>query len=199
MSENETILIKQAGTKVHTSESPPSIGLRAGAFAEVGTLILTNRRLVFVSKGGPSRATAWALGGAIAALAVEKTVSRAEIDDLTKYEGSYAIALSDISKIEAGSKLGSSFIRIDSDKFSQKPVRCFVFNSNNPSKEDWVNTINSAKLAFEPTNIDNSTLTNPTEPPPPPPSGPYCPTCGKLLSYIEQYQRWYCYNEQKYV
>jgi len=26
-----------------------------------------------------------------------------------------------------------------------------------------------------------------------------CPTCGRPLTYIEQYRRWYCYSEQKYV
>jgi sporulation protein YlmC with PRC-barrel domain len=26
-----------------------------------------------------------------------------------------------------------------------------------------------------------------------------CPTCSKPLTYIQQYQRWYCYNEKKYV
>lgn len=26
-----------------------------------------------------------------------------------------------------------------------------------------------------------------------------CPTCGSPLTYIEQYQRWYCYNEGKYI
>ncbi|MEM0440590.1 MAG: PRC-barrel domain-containing protein [Candidatus Caldarchaeum sp.] len=26
-----------------------------------------------------------------------------------------------------------------------------------------------------------------------------CPTCGKELTWIEQYQRWYCYNCGKYV
>jgi len=28
---------------------------------------------------------------------------------------------------------------------------------------------------------------------------PTCPTCGKPLTYIEQYKRWYCYNCGKYV
>jgi sporulation protein YlmC with PRC-barrel domain len=28
---------------------------------------------------------------------------------------------------------------------------------------------------------------------------PTCPTCGKPLTWIPQYQRWYCYNEKKYV
>jgi sporulation protein YlmC with PRC-barrel domain len=28
---------------------------------------------------------------------------------------------------------------------------------------------------------------------------PICPTCKGPLTYIQQYQRWYCYKEQKYV
>ena len=28
---------------------------------------------------------------------------------------------------------------------------------------------------------------------------PMCPTCGKPLTWIPQYKRWYCYNEKKYV
>lgn len=26
-----------------------------------------------------------------------------------------------------------------------------------------------------------------------------CPTCGGPLTYIQQYQKWYCYKDQKYV
>jgi hypothetical protein len=38
-------------------------------------------------------------------------------------------------------------------------------------------------------------------PPPPPPSGtaPTCPTCGGALTFVQQYQRWYCPVDQKYV
>jgi hypothetical protein len=37
-------------------------------------------------------------------------------------------------------------------------------------------------------------------PPPPPAQGAQtCPTCGGPLRYIEQYQRWYCDKEKKYV
>ena len=43
----------------------------------------------------------------------------------------------------------------------------------------------------------------PTAAAPPPPPGaagaPACPTCGSPLMYIQQYQRWYCDKEQKYV
>jgi sporulation protein YlmC with PRC-barrel domain len=28
---------------------------------------------------------------------------------------------------------------------------------------------------------------------------PLCPTCGKPLTWIPQYQRWYCYHDKKYV
>lgn len=28
---------------------------------------------------------------------------------------------------------------------------------------------------------------------------PTCPTCGEPLTYIQQYQRWYCYRDKKYV
>lgn len=28
---------------------------------------------------------------------------------------------------------------------------------------------------------------------------PICPTCGGPLTYIQQYQRWYCYKDKKYV
>ena len=34
----------------------------------------------------------------------------------------------------------------------------------------------------------------PTSPP-----SPTCPTCGQPLTYVQQYQRWYCDKEQKYV
>ena len=30
-------------------------------------------------------------------------------------------------------------------------------------------------------------------------SQPLCPTCGRPLTWIPQYSRWYCYNEKKYV
>ena len=30
-------------------------------------------------------------------------------------------------------------------------------------------------------------------------SQPLCPTCNRPLTWIPQYQRWYCYNEKKYI
>jgi hypothetical protein len=39
----------------------------------------------------------------------------------------------------------------------------------------------------------------PATPPPPPGAATTCPTCGGPLRYIEQYKRWYCDKENKYV
>jgi hypothetical protein len=36
-------------------------------------------------------------------------------------------------------------------------------------------------------------------PPPPPPGAATCPICGGQLTFIEQYQRWYCYKCKKYT
>ena len=38
-----------------------------------------------------------------------------------------------------------------------------------------------------------------TPPPPPPAEAKTCPTCGSPLRYIQEYQKWYCDKEKKYV
>ncbi len=200
LSEVETILLQEAGVKEYNSESPPTVGLRAGAFAEVGTLILTNRRLVYVSKGGASRAAAWVLGGALAARAVEKNVSKAELDDLMKYEGSYYIPIQEITRVETARKMGGAYLRVDGGiGFAKKPFHSYILGSGWSKNEDWVNAINSAITAMR----TNQTIAQPSTylppPPPPPQAVSMCPTCGNPLTYIQQYQRWYCYKEQKYV
>jgi hypothetical protein len=198
MSEEEIILKQEAGVKAYDSDSPPTVGLRAGAFAEVGTLILTNRRLVYVSKGGASRSAAWVLGGALAARAVEKSVSKADIDDLVNSEGSYSVLLQEITVVEVSRKMGSAFLRVGSRSFGQKPVHAYIFGSGWSKNEDWVNAINRAVAAERSVQVSSSTG-YPPPPPPPAPSTPPCPSCGSPLTYIPQYQRWYCYKEKKYV
>jgi hypothetical protein len=200
MSQQEVILMQEAGVKAHESESPPSIGLKAGAFADVGTLILTNRRLVYVVKGGASRAAAWALGGALAAQAVEKSVSQAEIDEISQYPGSYAIPLQNIIEVKAARKMGAAYLSVKNSTAGLKPAYSFVFGSGWSRDDMWVNAINSAKANLN----SNSTPAfaqqqQPLPPPPPNFAPPSCPTCGGPLTYIEQYQRWYCYRDQKYV
>ncbi|MCW4045747.1 MAG: hypothetical protein NWE94_09570 [Candidatus Bathyarchaeota archaeon] len=200
MPEQEIVLKQEPGVKAYNSESPPSIGLKAGAFAEVGTLILTNQRLVYVSKGGASRAAAWALGGALTAGAIEKSVSKAELDDLMQYEGSYYVPLQEITRVETARKMGSAYLRVDNCSHGQKPSRSYILGSGWSKNEDWVNAINSAKTEL--LSNQNASATGFLPPPPPPPpehAPPVCPSCGKPLSYIHQYQRWYCYKEKKYL
>jgi hypothetical protein len=45
--------------------------------------------------------------------------------------------------------------------------------------------------------IQPKSSTTPTQPPLPPPAYT-CPTCGGPLTYIQQYNRWYCYTDKKY-
>ncbi len=203
MSEQEVILKQEAGVKAYDSESPPTIGLKAGAFADVGTLILTNRRLVYVNKGAGARSAAYVLGGALAASAVEKNVSRAEINDLLKYEGSYFIPLQEITRVQTARKMGGGYLRVDNCRAGLKPAYSFIFGGGWSKNEDWVDAINSAianSRSFSPSHAPPQPAYASASPsPPPPPPMPICPTCGKPLSYIQQYQRWYCYNERKYV
>jgi len=241
LSEEERILLQEAGVKAYESESPPTFGLKAGAFADVGTLILTNRRLVYVMKGGADRAAAWALGGALVASAVEKRVSKAEVDDLMRYEGSYCIPLQAITHVATARKSGSGYLRVDSNVSGQKPSHSYIFGGGWSKNEDWVNAINSAKAfagaaqttapscgslqAQQPVQgqvrcprcgtlsssqmkfcgscgLSFGTGAVGNDLPPPPPSAssaPACPYCSGPLTYIQQYQRWYCYRDQKYV
>jgi pheromone shutdown protein TraB len=50
-----------------------------------------------------------------------------------------------------------------------------------------------------PTIFDMSRISSAPPPPPPAMAAQTCPTCGSPLRYIQQYQRWYCDKEQKYV
>ncbi|MEM2961115.1 MAG: hypothetical protein QXU67_05870 [Candidatus Bathyarchaeia archaeon] len=53
---------------------------------------------------------------------------------------------------------------------------------------------------YPPTAVPPSQPTAPTPPmPPSAPPAPSCPTCGQPLTFVAQYNRWYCQNEKKYV
>ncbi len=236
MSEVEVILRQEAGVKDHESETPPTVGLKAGAFAELGTLILTNKRLIYISKGGGARAAAWALGGVFAAQAIENSVSKAEIDELSSQEGSYFTLLQNITRAEAGKKMGQTFVSVGSVG-SMKPVHAYVVGGGT-NNQQWAATINQAKAALQftptagfgpqqpqrtsyvrtcqrcgkPDSLGSKFCTScgaPFEqlqtqatfpsPPPPPPTTPTCPYCKSPIRYIQQYQRWYCDNEKRYV
>jgi hypothetical protein len=203
------IILQEAGVKAHESDSPPSFGLKAGAFADVGTLILTNRRLVYIMKGGGATSAAWALGGALAASAIEKSVSQAEIDEVANYPGSYVIPLAYITAVRADRKMGGAYLSVSNNTQGLKPAYCFVFGSGFTRNDQWVYAINSAKAnlgsaspVYAQPQMQQQTEPQQTMTPPPPPPNympPTCPFCGGQLSWIQQYQRWYCYRDQKYA
>jgi hypothetical protein len=244
LSDYESILRQEAGVKDHPSESPPTMGLKAGAFADVGTLILTNKRLVYINKGGSERAAAWAIGGVFAAQAIENSASQAQLDELSSQEGSYAIPLANITHVEAAKKMGQSYIRVDATGLA-KPVHSFVV-AGGTDNQAWAAAVNQAKAAAQYGQAPQTTYTpqplqqtyaqpqtsaqrvcprcgapdtgtkfcttcgtplqqtqpQPTMPPPPPPpttQTPTCPSCGSPIRYIQQYQRWYCDKEKRYV
>jgi len=60
----------------------------------------------------------------------------------------------------------------------------------------WTHAMNVPMPSF----LKFQFMKGPAAPPPPPPGvSTTCPSCGGPLRYIEQYKRWYCDKEGKYV
>jgi hypothetical protein len=143
----EVIIRQESAVKDHEAQSPPTVGLKAGAFADVGTLILTNKRLVYINKGGAATALAWGVGGVFMAQAIEQSVSKAQLDEATTQPGSYSTPLENITRAQAGKKMGQSFVTVE-NVGSPKPVHAYVVGGNN-NNELWATTINQAKMALK--------------------------------------------------
>jgi hypothetical protein len=172
LSETETLLKVESGVKAYEGEHPPSVGLKAGAFADVGTIILTNQRFVYINKGGAARAAVYALGGALATRATEKSVSKAELIDVASYPGSYSIPIQNITRVETARHFGSSYLRIDNNCSTLKPEHSFILGSGLSVNEDWVATINSTIMTMRssPPQTNSPLILNPAPaytPPPP--------------------------------
>ena len=145
---SEYILRQEAGVKVHKSESPPIVGPKAGVLANLGTLILTNERLVYIEKGRTAKAAAFLVAGGFGALvsrAIEDRVSKADLDKFSIHDGNISIPLENLTRVEADTKLGVSFICVYCIG-TPKPIYSFVVNDGT-DKEDWVRTINQAKTS----------------------------------------------------
>jgi hypothetical protein len=131
---------------------------------------------------------------------LKKRVSKAEVDELMKYPGSYFLPLQDITAVRAARKIGTAYLRVDNCSPGLKPAYSYVFGTGWSKNESWVNAINAAKARLN-SNQEASPTNFAQAPPPPPPDfvAPICPICGGSLTYIQQYQRWYCYKDQKYA
>ena len=79
-------------------------------------------------------------------------------------------------------------IQAASDFILLKPPSQSTSQVQSTKKEDWEETLQE----------DQTKLTQQTAPKKQS-AKPLCPTCNKPLTWIPQYQRWYCYNDKKYV
>ena len=76
-----------------------------------------------------------------------------------------------------------------------------VENKRGESKEIPWEQIQAAGdfVVLKPENVQAQTFTAQPMGVPQQSQTPTCPTCGGPLTYIQQYQRWYCYKDKKYV
>ncbi len=87
-----------------------------------------------------------------------------------------------------GGGLGTLRIICTPENYDAVASACQTFHSRK-TQQNKKQTKTSSK-------IEAATL--PTPPPPPPPTCT-CPTCGEPLTYIQEYNRWYCYKDKKYI
>jgi hypothetical protein len=76
---SEDILRQEAGVKVYESELPPIIGTKTGILADIGTLILTNERLVYIKKGRIAEIATYVAAGRLVAKAIKDRISKADL------------------------------------------------------------------------------------------------------------------------
>jgi hypothetical protein len=88
-----------------------------------------------------------------------------------------------------GGGLGTLHIYCTPENYETVASACQAFQSRTPQQ-----TVRHPKARS--TQPESATMTTP---PPPPPPTYTCPTCGGTLTYIQQYNRWYCYTDKKYA
>jgi sporulation protein YlmC with PRC-barrel domain len=64
---------------------------------------------------------------------------------------------------------------------------------------DYIILKPTTQAAYQQSYQTQQQATQPVQAAQPAQSQPLCPTCGKRLTWIPQYQRWYCYNDKKYA
>ncbi len=151
-------------------------GVMAGGPGPTGDLHLTNMRLIFLNK---------------------KRFSLVSINPLGSLLGKdILLPLENITTISTT----FSGIKVQADKTYEFTVGRFG------KREEWANAIQQEKhkAQYPPTQQPAwGPMRTPAPPPPPPPpvatSSRFCPSCGRPVEFIAQYNRWYCRSCQKYV
>ena len=139
-----------------------------------GKAYLTNQRLILEARDSPS---GWQIAGDYFGL--PPTIALFNI----------ALSFKSITEVSKSTQTRAGLIKLShSQSYTPNPI---YFNVQ--KLDEWLRTIH---ILVQKSVGDNTSFSS--TPFPPPPSNT-CPTCGSALSYIQQYQRWYCYKEQKYV
>jgi hypothetical protein len=102
------------------------------------------------------------------------------------------IPLKNVTEIDKSNQIRAEPIKLTHNKADLPSPLYFSFND----KDAWITDIQT----FIRQNLGSITPSESAMPPPPPDfTAPLCPKCGNPMNYIEQYQKWYCYKDQKYV
>lgn len=133
----EVLLKQEAGVRSYKSAAPVMV-----MGYELGSLLLTNRRLVFIPKGK------WATfaAGPLFQAEFEKMASKSDLEDFSKYEGSYSISLEEISNVAIEHKFGGRHLRVDHPNL-QPPAHSYIFGRGFGVSEDLVQTLKSTIAA----------------------------------------------------
>jgi hypothetical protein len=89
-----------------------------------------------------------------------------------------------------GGGLGTFCIQCTPENYASIASACQAFQNPTPQT-----TRRPKVISPQPETATSTTMPNP----PPPTPTLICPSCGEPLAYIPQYNRYYCYKEQKYV
>lgn len=173
------------------------VGQQTARSYQIGYLVLTNYNLFFVTSGLATGILAQELGertpfGIGRKMFAWKKLSLKEVYRYyEKNPGGVKIPLTSIARVKKRSPiLGRPAAIVIWRGESEYRGITFSFKGFFGSR-DWPEAIlRQAKIAR-----------GQAVPPPPPaqPQTPLCPHCGKPLTWIPQYKRWYCYNCQKYA
>jgi hypothetical protein len=139
-----------------------------------GRAYLTNQRLILEARDSPSN---WQIVGDY--FGIPQAIALFNI----------ALSFKSITEVSKSTQIRAGLIKLSHSQ-SDAPSPIYF---NVQKLDEWLRTI---QILVQKSLGANTSFSS--APVPPPPSNT-CPTCGSALSYIQQYQRWYCYKEQKYV
>jgi len=160
-----------------------------------GTLILTDKRLIFAQSGGEFAkriVVGGLLGGIVGSEAMRMTtkVSKEQLDEALNRPDSFEIHLQDIVNVGQKSELGAKLFMIESRAPGLEKVNVYRQGGFSQMKgyEDWITDTNSAKQRApsgyqQPPMAQQPYQPAPQYAAPPPqqaaPGGRFCPNCGQ--------------------